>query len=129
MNERFPVCQPRHAEFGKRRKPRADDVRGYVWAESAGRWYHSEKADDNWGNGPYPNRASAEQACLMAYERDEWAKRLENTERFLRERLAIAETASKAQLDLQICMDVVCGYRGPRGEHYKVELVSATKVK
>ena len=125
--ERFTVYQPRHSEFGKRRKITPTDIRGEVWMESAARWYFNSVPDigQNWGNGPWPSRAVAEQACLLAAQFAELAAARECSERAMREELELARNAAKAAMDLRLCMDVVADYRGPRGEHYKVEFIAA----
>lgn len=128
--DRFRIVLEIERQY-KYRYDGADDVRGEVWSEDTARWYYNlpDDAGGNWGNGPWPSRAIAEQACLMAWEREDWRKRLECTEARLRERLKIAESAALASADLELAMNVVCSYRGPCGERYNVRLLSASEAK
>jgi hypothetical protein len=124
---RKPVHHPVPANFGGRRQPKGR-IAGYVWKEaSVGRW-RFETAAEQGGYETYRSEREAAAACLIADVTQRLDRDANLTISYLSAERDKARDAAKAQADLGICLDVVCEYRGPCGERYKVELVSAAAV-
>lgn len=124
---RRTVHHPVPAGFSSGRRQPKGRVAGYVWkCESAGRWRFETASEPSSYGETFRSQRDAEAACLVA----DITQRLERDVALVRAQLTAerdtARDAFKASADLGICMDVVCNYRGPRGERFAVEFVAAT---
>lgn len=122
---RKPVHHPLPAVLGNKRQPKGR-VAGYVWKDaSIGRW-RFETVSEPCNYDSYRTERDATAACLVADIEQRMRRDADSRiERLTAERDE-ARNAAKAQADLGICLEVVCDYRGPRGERYSVEFLDAT---
>lgn len=122
---RKPVHHVLPAVPGNKRQPKGR-VAGYVWKDaSIGRW-RFETTSEPCGYDSYRTERDAIAACLVADVSQRLQRDADNRAARLTTERDEARDAAKAQADLGICLEVVCNYRGPRGERYSVEFVAAT---
>lgn len=116
----LPVSNAFGRDANAKRKGR---VAGHVWRGS-GRWYY-ETAGDGYGpSQPYRSETAAAQACLVADMQERMGRDADNMRERLESERNEARDLAKAQMDLGMCLDVVCNYRGPCGERYRVDFVA-----